>query len=266
MQTVYIGNTLINDVMLGAQRMDDVFTSLNPIQAEYLIVAAGGSGAQGFNSPTRSGGGGGAGGLLSGSLTILPYQIYTIQAGTNTGDISYPSYITGININLNAIGGGKAVRGGNGGSGGSGAGGAQVTSGTTTGGSGTPGQGFAGSGGTTTQAGGGGGAGGVGTLGITGGGPGKSSSISGTSTTYAIGGNGGNAGDQTILGAGGNGSTDSPSSPGAPGKGIVILRYFGTQKLSGGTVTTDGDYTIHTFTAPNIDSGTTGSLYQILYQ
>jgi hypothetical protein len=26
MQTVYIGNTLVNDVMLGSQRMDDVFT------------------------------------------------------------------------------------------------------------------------------------------------------------------------------------------------------------------------------------------------
>ena len=41
MQTVYIGNTLVNDVMLGSQRMDDVlqkFTSVPTIPTGGLIA------------------------------------------------------------------------------------------------------------------------------------------------------------------------------------------------------------------------------------
>ena len=77
MQTVYIGNTLINDVMLGSQRMDDVLTPLSAYSIEYLLVAAGGAGG-GSTSNTRNGGAGGAGGLLSGSLSLSPLTNYSI--------------------------------------------------------------------------------------------------------------------------------------------------------------------------------------------
>jgi hypothetical protein len=32
------------------------------------------------------------------------------------------------------------------------------------------------------------------------------------------------------------------------GSGIVVLRYLGTQRGTGGTITSAGGYTIHTFT------------------
>ncbi len=44
MQTVYIGNTLVNDIMLGAQRMDDVLQDLN-LYIDWLLVGGGGGGA-----------------------------------------------------------------------------------------------------------------------------------------------------------------------------------------------------------------------------
>jgi hypothetical protein len=36
---------------------------------------------------------------------------------------------------------------------------------------------------------------------------------------------------------------------GAGGSGVVILRYAGTQRGTGGTVTSSGGYTLHTFTS-----------------
>ena len=51
--------------------------------------------------------------------------------------------------------------------------------------------------------------------------------------------------DNTGGGGGGQGLT--PSS-GNGGKGIVIIRYSGSQDAFGGTVTSSGGYTIHTFT------------------
>jgi hypothetical protein len=36
---------------------------------------------------------------------------------------------------------------------------------------------------------------------------------------------------------------------GSGGSGIVIARYLGSQRASGGTVTQLGGYTIHTFTS-----------------
>jgi hypothetical protein len=35
----------------------------------------------------------------------------------------------------------------------------------------------------------------------------------------------------------------------AGGSGIVIVRYLGSQRATGGTVTSSGGYTIHTFTS-----------------
>ena len=67
MQTVYIGNTLINDVFLGSQRIDDVITPKPPLSVQYLVVAGGGAGGVGSGDVA---GGGGAGGLLSGSFIL----------------------------------------------------------------------------------------------------------------------------------------------------------------------------------------------------
>lgn len=53
-------------------------------------------------------------------------------------------------------------------------------------------------------------------------------------------------------GAGASGSTGgnpSDASGGAGGSGIVIIRYTGAQRGTGGTVTSSGGYTYHTFTS-----------------
>ena len=156
------------------------------------------------------------------------------------------------------------------------------------GGSATPGQGHNGgniisSSGYYNHA-GGGGAGGVGGDGTStrrgDGGIGIESSITGTATYYAGGGGGGShnpvpssGGGAGGLGGGGAGGTAGQSSPGvsgtpntggggggaststggnssggAGGSGIVVLRYLGTPKATGGTITQSGGYTIHSFT------------------
>ena len=50
---------------------------------------------------------------------------------------------------------------------------------------------------------------------------------------------------------GGGGGAFNPGSPagGAGGSGIVIISYLGSQRGTGGTVTSSGGYTIHTFTS-----------------
>ena len=189
---------------------------------------------------------------------------------------------------LTAIGGGGggtegvARVGKDGGSGG-GAGGYGVKSG----GLGTAGQGFVGGDCTGPGDGGGGGAGAVGQNGLTGtGGIGLLFNISGTPTYYA--GGGGASGDKRNarggggalggIGGGGKGQDATNSTPpengshntgggggaaagsnptygagttltsGAGGSGIVIVRYQGSQRASGGTVTFVAGHTIHTFT------------------
>jgi hypothetical protein len=58
----------------------------------------------------------------------------------------------------------------------------------------------------------------------------------------------GTAGTQNT-GGGGGGASGSPSNGALGGSGIVIIRYLGAQRGSGGTVTSSGGYTIHTFTS-----------------
>jgi hypothetical protein len=175
----------------------------------------------------------------------------------------------------------------NGISGGSGGGGANGTGLTISGagGAGTAGQGNAGgigSGGSAWAGGGGGGAGAVGqpnpnTSTGGNGGAGVESFISGTGLFYAGGGGGGGgaslgsggAGGSGVGGAGsadissgslnpaqagmtnrgGGGGGHRTSTGGNGGSGIVILRYPGAQRGSGGTITSAGGYTIHTFTS-----------------
>jgi hypothetical protein len=49
-------------------------------------------------------------------------------------------------------------------------------------------------------------------------------------------------------GGGGGGAHAPQSTGGNGGKGIVVVRYAGSQGAVGGTVTTSPGYTIHTFT------------------
>ena len=246
----------------------------------YLMVAGGGGGGgAAFNA--TSGSGGGAGGLLTGSTTLSTGTAYTVTigaggaggaTGSNNGTQGSNSLFTGLTT---VIGGGYGANGGtnNGGNGGSGGGAVGATPG-----SGTSGQGYAGS--NSNGIGGlgaGGGAGAVGgsptgSIGGSGGG-GVASSISGTSVTYA--GGGGGSGD-TVGGSGGSGGGGAGSSSGGAGfnatvntggggggasgnggsgaggnggSGIIIISYSGAQRGTGGTVTSSGGNTIHTFTS-----------------
>lgn len=248
--------------------------------ADYLIVAGGGGGGSQVNSVTNAGGGG-AGGLTTGALSLESGVVYPIVIGAggaiNTNGAN--SSITGLNIStISAIGGGKggglaaASAGGNGGSGGGG------STALGSGGSGTSGQGNAGgSGGNTGNyiGGGGGGAGASGNSGNSNGngGVGVAISITGASVYYAGGGGGGgnvgsygagglggggrggtNVANSAVagtanLGGGGGGSANNTDAPAAGGSGVVIIRYAGAQRGTGGTVTSAGGYTIHTFTS-----------------
>ena len=227
---------------------------------EYLIVAGGGGGATDIDV----GGGGGAGGLLSGSTTLAYGQTYSIQVGGGGSGGTGPDS-TGVGggsngtqggnstaLGFTAIGGGfGATRNNNGGAGGSGGGaGDRVVGGTSTGGLGTAGQGFNGGNSPVVNSnsgwdqGGGGGAGGAANTFTPG--PGLASSITGTSVTYAAGGRGSGYDFIPTLGAVNTGNGGGGCRAG--GSGIVVIRYLGNQVATGGTITTSGGYTIHTFT------------------
>ena len=169
-----------------------------------------------------------------------------------------------------------------GGSGGGGGGAQPQFAGNYTPGNGVSGQGFPGGRAVNIYGGGGGGAGGKGFDGIGAtllnsgnGGPGLLYNISGSPKYYAGGGGGGYGGNvgSGLGGVGGGGRGGIPAGdPGTPGEsntggggggggaggqpgssggsGVVIVRYPGPQKATGGnTITQVGGYTIHTFTS-----------------
>lgn len=246
----------------------------------YLVVAGGGGG--GFSA---QGGGGGAGGLLFSNTTLLSGTAYTITVGSGGAGATSAAGSNGSNSVISSVatalgGGGGAATAGIAGSGGSGGGGAYLTY--QSGASGTSGQGFAGGNGFNGAYAVGGGGGGASAVGANGngtsgaggaGGTGTSNSISGSAVTYAGGGGGssnlggaggaggaggGGAGSSTAAnatagtantGGGGGGAALSPSIGGNGGSGIVIISYLGSQRGTGGTVTSSGGYTIHTFTS-----------------
>jgi len=259
--------------------------TLSPItslSASYLVVAGGG-GAGGDLS-----GGGGAGGLLTGSgLTIDSSSTYLVTVGaggagnTGSGVGTNGSDSAFSMVTTTAVGGGGGAGDGTAASvGGSGGGGSSQKDPA----NGTSGQGYAGGnrgGSAGSGSGGGGGAGGVGGNGSSSagnggnGGVGVASSISGTSTYYAGGGGGGgdsriggstagtggnggggNGGRGTTgsaatanTGGGGGGGGQSGGDGAAGGSGIVIISYAGAPQFGGGTVTSVGGNTIHTFTS-----------------
>jgi hypothetical protein len=242
----------------------------------YLAVAGGGGGSCGQSG----GGGGGAGGLLYSTATVAPATSYTITIGAGGAGGVDAVGSNGANGASSIFGGvGTAVGGGgneqNGGSGGGRSSNSPATSGTAgqgnNGGTGSSGSGY-------NCGGGGGGAGAAGSS--TGNGPnganggvGLAYSISGASVFYAGGGGGG--ADQRTGGSngtggnggGGNGSYTGGGTAGgantggggggqgynggngrAGGSGIIIISYPGAQRGTGGTVTSSGGNTIHTFT------------------
>lgn len=252
---------------------------------------SGGGGAGGYRSSV-TGESSGGGGAAETPLSITPGVAYTITVGAGGAGNSYPSAgfkgtnssISGTGITtVTSLAGGAGTHNGltsdsNGGAGGGG--GYSDPSG----GTGTSGQGYAGGGGQNGGGYPGGGGGGAGSAGSnapsTGqggnGGSGVTSAISGSSVGRAGGGGGGvrggsgssatdgggagtasgsgNAGTVNTGGGGGGGGWSGGLS-GAGGSGVVILRYLGSQRGSGGTVTSAGGYTIHTFNTSGTYTG-----------
>jgi hypothetical protein len=244
---------------------------LQSYNIDYLIVAGGGGGGSSDGAAYYGGGGGGAGGYLAGSMAAIGNTAYSITVGSGGGGGSGGARGTSGNnstaFTQTSVGGGggggwNVVTGGSGGSGG----GARSSG---PGGSGTAGQGNQGGSATETGAGGGGacaagvknfsttngsagGAGGnwqsLGTFYAGGGGGGSYSGGSSGAGGTGGGGSGGSAGTANTGGGGGGGNSGGVGLSG--GSGIVIVRYSGTtQRGTGGTVTTAGGYTYHTFTS-----------------
>jgi hypothetical protein len=239
-------------------------------------VTVGGSGTAGSGSSNVRGGNGGD--------SIFS----TVTANGGAGGGTYSGF---GDMGMNGISNGNAS-----GSGGGGAG-TNTNPGGTGGVYGSSGGSHTGTGqsNNSTSCGGGGGAGGIGSNGVansTGGngGIGKSSSISGALVYYAGGGAGGSSqgatgggglgggGDRGAPGSGdGNGNNgfsgiantggggggasagNTTVSGGTGGSGIVIIKYPGPQKATGGTITSVNGYTIHTFTASG--TFTTGAIW-----
>ena len=259
-----------------------------PYDAQILIIAGGGA------APYIWAGGGGAGGVRSIDVSEVPLGVnWSIVVGAggaagkstspgHSGSQSYVDYVTdtyytagggggqqGPNSggaasstpsgqgNAGGIGPGQFVIGpyaytSAGGGGGKGASGGHGTA--NKGGNGGNGEAWLDG---TTRAGGGGGGHGQ----YPGGGSGGDGGSGG-------GGNGGNYNNYngsfvnpnaggTNTGGGGGGTGDQPNNGTrrAGGSGIVIIRYEGGQIGTGGTITSAGGYTYHTFTS----SGTYGT-------
>jgi hypothetical protein len=258
----------------------------NSYAVEYLICAGGGGG--GSDNSGGGGGGGvitGTTFVQNGSYDIVVgaggagAPGGNIDSQTNGGNSS-----AFINWGQTALGGGFGANGNSAhrpaGSGGSGGGGEGENSSREAGGAGTFGQGFAGGNALTGSGygGGGGGAGGVGNNSVAGlagnGGQGLLSAINGTARYYGSGGGGSGIGDggtggsfsgfgigngntgvgagtngETNSGGGGGGGTGTSDAGGNGGSGIVIIRYLGSARATGGSITSSGGYTIHTFTS-----------------
>lgn len=271
----------------AGERSFSIYITGTQYQVEYIVVA-GGAGGGGANVNDASGAGG-AGGYRTSTLNINKSSSFTVTVGgggagapsrENYGGDGGNSVFGSITSIGGGGGGGSGASGRSGGSGGGGGRGA-------VGGAGTSGQGNNGgtgfsSGSFPPRAGGGGGGansvGGTASNNTAGnGGAGKSDTWTGSTRTLAGGGggfnNGGGNGGYGGAGGGGNGQysqagNNTPQSgstntgggggagvnvqspAGAPGgSGIVIIRYAGSQIGSGGTVTSSGGYTLHTFTS-----------------
>jgi len=232
-----------------------------------MLIVGGGGGGGVMTSISEYGGGGGAGQLLYYTdYTANKLTITIGQGGTNTS-----ANTNGGNTIVNEIvayGGGKGgyridtPDGANGGCGGG------ALKGNHSGGSAIYGA-YGNDGGdslTTTGSGGGGTfeagkTNGVGGRGLsTKGDLGADWEISGSPINYGAGGQGGTSTstrvDGAAVGNGGKGAGHGDDTAGTGGNGIVIIRYLGGTKATGGTITQSvnslydvAGYTIHTFTS-----------------
>lgn len=259
---VRYNNTISQTEIYTGSTWQTVYVSgtSNSYVVQYLVVAGGGAGGSG--GP----GGGGAGGMVEGYANVTSGTGYTVTVGAggtfprnNGANSVFGSFVTAVG---GGYGGDNTVA--NGQTGGSG-GGAQEATGTFS----VP---------VANQGNGGGayngGGGGAGSAGMNGygsgsntaqgfGGAGRPSSISGQTVYYAGGGagyariggsaagtkggqgGGGNTGSSGTANTGGGGGADG----GSGGSGIVIVAYQGPQRGTGGTITSVGGNTIHTFTS-----------------
>jgi hypothetical protein len=186
------------------------------------LIAIGGGFGGGDETGTNAGNGGSGGG----------------QGGDNTGTQGCGT------LGQGCAGGYANTRNGGGG------GGASTTGCHGYGGTGAGGQGRAWYNGTTYAGGGGGGNGAAvntTTCGGTGGG-GNGSATDGTSGNQVAGGTA-TAGTANTGGGGGGGAAGRAQGGQNGGSGIVIVRYYGSQKGFGGTITSSGGYTYHSFTS-----------------
>lgn len=210
---------------------------------EYLIVGGGGGSGGGYD--TGGGGGGGGGMVLTGTISVIPGNTYTIVVGDGGAggitDRTVPTETNGSsggNSSFDSIialggSGGFASRlplGGNNSSGGPGATNPNAAS------EGGRGGGSAGDG--NGAGGGGGGSSGNGSNGVSNtggnGGNGTSSSISGSTTIYGMGGRGANGAstNAAVAGAlntgngarGGGGGAGNEANGAKGGSGIVIIK------------------------------------------
>lgn len=211
------------------------------------VQAVGGSGTASSISTLMSAVGGGGGGYYEDGNGISGGSGGG-GGGSNTGTTSGGLGTSGQGYSGGTGTGASPIWGGGGGGGGSGANGSNGSA--SVGGNG--GAGTTWSDGITRAGGGGGGVGqsGGSTSGLTrgnggsgGGGYGAVSTVTGIAGTTNTGSGGGGAGGN------GNGATSFGGNPGNGGSGIVIIRYAGSQRGTGGTVTSSGGYTYHTFTS-----------------
>jgi len=265
--TIYL--RAVNSIGSGTSSSGLAVTTLSLISIQYLVIAGGGTGRTGGSSGTYyGGGGGGAGGYRSsvsgesnggGNALDSPLSkgagTYTVTVGGAGGNSVFDSITATAGVSATSgVGGNAGSYGYAGGSGGGDAGGG--------------GGGGAGSAGTNGYANlgyqpyaGNGGAGIASSItgssvGRAGGGGGGGEYSAGTASSGgATGGSGANATANTGGGGGGGGAQFSAYSntAGLGGSGIVILRYLTSSAsgytVTGGTKTTSGSYTIHTFTS-----------------
>ena len=246
---------------------------VNNYLVEYLLVGGGGGG--GYDN----GAGGGAGGfVLDCGLSVSRCASYSVivGAGGGIGGIGGHGNASCFNGVVALGGGGGGGQGYIGDDGGSGGGSMYYPIGAIRGGFGTIGQGFEGGCFTTLSSPWlGSGGGGASQRGFDGpfngmGGAGKPSTLLGNTCYYAGGGNGsgdapgcqtqplgggGIAGNPTggngsaNSGGGGGGGINGDAYGGSGGSGIVIIRYPGCQRGTGGTICSYCGTTIHVFTS-----------------
>jgi hypothetical protein len=253
------GGSLGNNPGGGGGAGGVVSANQTVLSGAIVSVTVGSGGAGAINSGTQGGSGGNS--SISGGVTTV-----TATGGGGGGSGS------GTGVSGGSGGGGTYNTGGGSGTAGQGfAGGGGSVSGGTYSGGGGGGAGGAGAnssggavvdGGSSTSAystwasatstgvsgnyAGGGGAGGYAASRTSvGGGGGAGNGVNATSGTPT----GGNATANTGSGGGGIGGGGANGTGGAGGSGIVILRYSGAQRATGGTVTSSGGYTYHTFTS-----------------